>query len=459
LSAGLCQRSSPRFISAKPCRPPQFIRVPKLRFAPRQDRRLPDAAHHVFALFDPMCGAAIILFVTSPASTPAQDVSPAAGLYVHVPFCETKCGYCDFYSVALRGRPTRPLVDALCRELALRVPKARHEIRTVFVGGGTPTLLPCEDLTTLLDAIGRCLDESRLTEFTVEANPATVDSEIAALLASRAVSRVSMGAQSFFPDELAALERIHTPADIPASVSVLRDAGIGRINLDLIFGIPGQSLASWRESLHRAIQLDVDHLACYGLTYEPGTALTARRDRGHLTPCDEQLEADMYLLAIDELEAAGYRQYEISNFARVGCESRHNLTYWRNEPYIGIGPSAAGCYHGIRYKNVPDSGQYTRLIDENGSAEVERECLDERKLALEFVLMQLRLNQGLCLDALEKATGLDARCLLAPVIAHLSDRGLLESSTTHVRLTRSGRLAGIDADQWSPDSNVLASAL
>lgn len=411
----------------------------------------------------------MIPFVTNHAASTTAKPQPAAGLYVHVPFCETKCGYCDFYSVALRGRPTRPLVDALCRELARRVPDAQLEIRTVFVGGGTPTLLPIDDLTILLDAIGKHLNESPLDEFTVEANPATVDPEKAALLASRAVSRVSMGAQSFFPDELAALERIHTPADIPPSVSILRDAGIRQINLDLIFGIPGQTLATWRESLRRAMDLDVDHLACYGLTYEPGTALTVRRDRGQMTPCDEQLEADLYLLAIDELEAAGYRQYEISNFARDGCQSRHNLIYWRNQPYIGIGPSAVGCYNGVRYKNVPDAGRYTRLIDENGNAEVESESLDDRMLAMEFVMMQLRLNEGLCLDSLQQATGLNARRDLATVFTRLSDGGLLESSSTHVCLTRSGRLvanaviaeiaAAIDADQGAPDPNVVVATV
>ncbi|MFM9972538.1 MAG: radical SAM family heme chaperone HemW [Burkholderiales bacterium] len=365
---------------------------------------------------------------------------PSVGLYVHVPFCETKCGYCDFYSVALQGRKTRPLVDALCTELSIRVAKADHRIRTVFIGGGTPTLLPAEELGLLLSSIGQCASVGELDEFTVEANPATVDDEKAALLVARGVTRVSMGAQSFIPSELATLERLHSPDDILPSIRTLEKAGVRHLNLDLIFGIPGQSLATWGESLDRTIALGPDHIACYGLTYEPATAMTARRDRGLLATCDEDLESEMYLYAIETLSSAGFHQYEISNFARPGCESRHNLVYWRNEPYVGVGPSAAGCYERRRYKNVPEVTRYVRMMAEERSAEIESEILDDEKVALEIILMQLRLNEGLSLIAFEELTGSTFGAAFGLAGPDMKRRGLLEMTPTHVRLSAQGRL-------------------
>lgn len=371
--------------------------------------------------------------LTSPSPTPC-------GLYVHIPFCETKCGYCDFYSVALKDRNPTPLVDCIGRELRQRVNGHARAVRTVFFGGGTPTILPLGELARLLNFLNDEVDVCQLEEFTVEANPATVDDEKAELLVSAGVSRISMGAQSFFPDELATLERIHSPEDIAPSVATLRRHGVGQINLDLIFGIPGQTLETWSQSLARAIDLGPDHIACYGLTYEPGTRLTAMRRHGRMTPCDDGLEADMFLATIDTLESAGYRQYEISNYAKPGCECRHNLLYWRNEPYIGVGPSAAGCLNGRRYKNVADVAGYVRLIERDGHAEVESEIIDTEMLIVELVMMQLRLNEGLSIAAFRERIGVDPRDLFGDSLTRLTDLGLVTVSETHIALTRSGRL-------------------
>jgi len=361
-------------------------------------------------------------------------------LYVHVPFCETKCGYCDFYSVALKDRDSRPLVDRLARELRARVRESAHEVRTVFFGGGTPTVLPLNELARLLASLAEVVAVHRLEEFTVEANPATVDDEKAELLVSAGVNRVSMGAQSFFPGELATLERLHSPEDIAPSVATLRRHGVTQVNLDLIFGIPGQTLDTWSRSLARGVELNPDHIACYGLTYEPGTRLTAMRRHGRLTPCDEDLEADMFLLTMDALEAAGYGQYEISNYAKPGCECRHNLMYWRNEPYIGVGPSAAGCLNGRRYKNVADVAGYVRLIDRDGRAEAESETIDAEMLIVETVMMQLRLNEGLSIAAFRERIGLDPREFFGNTLERLVDLDLVAVTETHMALTRSGRL-------------------
>ena len=412
--------------------------------------------------------------MVKPAANQRSSES-SCGLYVHIPFCETKCGYCDFFSVALKGRNPGPLVDRVCRELAWRLTGSYMSVRTVFVGGGTPTLLPDDLLARLLDTIAGLVSVERLEEFTVEANPATVDDAKARLLVEAGVTRVSMGAQSFNTAELATLERLHSPEDIAPSVATLRRNGIGQVNLDLIFGIPGQTMASWLDSLRRAIDLGPDHIACYGLTYEPATRLTAMRNAGRVTPCDEDVEAEMFVATVETLEAAGYRQYEISNYAKPGCESRHNLVYWRNEPYIGVGPSAAGCIPSEpraecnpgapgarakvtpphrppsqggpqggsvsrRYKNVADVAGYVRMMDECGHAEVESETIEGETLMLEMILMQLRLNEGLSIGDCRVRTGVDPVVLFGDTLLRLVKQGLLTVTDARIALTHSGRL-------------------
>ena len=209
------------------------------------------------------------------------------GLYIHVPFCDTKCGYCDFYSVALENRATASLVDCLLTETRDRIARAGASVRTVFVGGGTPTVLPPTEFTVLFEGLRDVLGTHPVEEFTVEANPATVDDRKLDVLVAAGVDRISMGAQSWHASELETLERIHNPGDTERGVELIRNHGIDRINLDLIFGIPGQSAGTWAESMNRALALGVDHLSCYGLTYEPGTRLTAQRDARKITPCDE----------------------------------------------------------------------------------------------------------------------------------------------------------------------------
>ena len=340
----------------------------------------------------------------------------------------------------MKDRETAPLVERVIRELTRRIPESRHTVCTVFFGGGTPTLLPADELAGLLRTVGKLVDVAALDEFTVEANPATVADEKAALLVAHGVTRVSMGAQSFFPEELAALERLHTPEDIAPSVATLRRNGIREINLDLIFGIPGQTLDTWGESLRRVLALGPDHVACYGLTFEPGTRLTAQRATGRVRPCDEELEAEMYLLALDTLTAAGYRQYETSNYARPGWESRHNLMYWRNRPYVAVGPSAVGCIGDRRYRNVPDIAAYVRLMDEQGHAEHEVEAVTPEMLMLELPMMQLRLVEGLNLEQFRELTGADGRALFADEIQRFTAGGLLTVDDARMALTRKGRL-------------------
>ena len=365
---------------------------------------------------------------------------PTGGLYIHVPFCTTKCGYCDFYSVPAEGQPVDRVVTALVRELRLRMEPPPLTPSTVFIGGGTPTILEFPQLETLLDAAADAVAAGDVAEFTVEANPATIDDAKAALLVEHGVTRLSLGAQSFHPAELAFLERLHNPADVPAAVDVIRRAGIKDFNLDLMFGMPGQTLASWDESLSRTLELGPTHIACYGLIYEPGTALTKRLKAGAVTPCDDGLEAEMYLAAVDRLAAAGFEHYEISNFARPGHRCRHNLIYWNNEPYVGVGPSAAGYIDGRRYRNVASHTDYVRRIESGGDAVVESETLTGADLAMETLMLQLRLIDGLSLEAFATRTGIDLRAVAAGSIERMCSMGFLEESAGRLRLTRQGLL-------------------
>ena len=362
------------------------------------------------------------------------------GLYIHIPFCLAKCGYCDFNSAPVGQQPTLPIVEALAAELANRRARTAQPISTVFVGGGTPTVLPAVELDMLLRSLRGAGVSDRIAEFTTEANPGTLDNERLDTMTAAGVDRVSLGAQSFIPAELATLGRNHQPDEVTRSVRSCRRHGIRRINLDLIFGVPGQTLASWRESVRRTVELGVEHVACYGLTYASGTPLTSRRDRGEITPCDEELEADMYLAAIDDLAAAGYAQYEISNFALPGQRCLHNLVYWDNQPYIGIGPSAAGYVDGVRYANVADPDEYVRRIARDGVAVADSERLTGTALAGETAMLRLRLNDGLRFDDFFARTGLDARRIFAASIARYTTEGWLEQTDIGLMLTRSGRL-------------------
>lgn len=375
-----------------------------------------------------------------PTADERPDDGPGMGLYVHVPFCTVKCGYCDFYSHANTPDAFAPLIDALLVELDQATASNSSRVETIFVGGGTPTVLPPPLLDRLIQRLGAISRRDNAVEFTVEANPATVDDEKAAILASAGVDRVSMGAQSFNTAELRMLDRTHQPADVAASMKILQRAGLTRFNLDLIFGIPGQTLESWLASLHAAIDLEAEHLSCYGLTYEPDTPLRRSLDAGHTTPLDEDLEARMYLAAIDTLSAAGYRQYEISNHAMPNRECRHNLRYWYNLPGIGMGPAAASYVDGRRWRNLPDTAEYIRRIRRGESPAIDLEHLSSLRRAGETAMLALRLNEGIQRERFHQTTGYDPFDLFARQIREHTSAGLLRVDHDRIALTRRGLL-------------------
>ena len=375
-----------------------------------------------------------------------------AGLYVHVPFCATRCGYCDFYTNVPGRGEMPPLVDALIADMDRLLQRHELRIKTIFVGGGTPTLLPVELLEGLFRRLGEVAAHHRPEEFTVEANPASLADAKANILRAAGVNRISMGAQSFHQNELRVLDRLHSPADLEPSAAIVHRAGFEHFNLDLIFGIPGQSIESWRESLARAVALGPDHLSCYSLTFEPGTPLHERKSAGFIRPVAEDWEADLYQAVIDGCESAGYRQYEISNFAKPGCESKHNLRYWRNESVVSVGPSAASYLEGHRWKNIADTHEYVRRVSQGADATIDHETLSPLERAGETAMLQLRLTEGMDIRAFQETTGYCPKAVFAEQIARFAGMGLLHVSDEAIALTRAGRFVSdaILADFLSP---------
>jgi oxygen-independent coproporphyrinogen-3 oxidase len=385
--------------------------------------------------------------LTSPSATPAtfrpHDL-PAVevpGLYLHVPFCFHKCHYCDFYSIT-RQTPQRMerFVDLLLAEAdqwaTTNGPACRP--RTIFFGGGTPSLLPLEATSRLLRGLKDRFDFSLLNEWTVEVNPATASLEYCAMLREHGVDRLSFGAQSFDRGELAILERHHDPADVLRSVEIARSAGFRRVNIDLIYAIPGQDLASWERSLRQALALKTEHLSCYGLTYEPNTPMAVKQRLGTIRGVDEDLELKMLHRTRAVLRESGYHAYEISNYAEPGEACRHNLLYWNGGSYVGLGPSAASHVEGRRWRNRPHLGEWESAVQGGGIPTTDIEHLSPPRRAGELAMLQLRLAEGIAFDAFARQTGLDAREVYRELLTRLRDLRLIELDAAGFRLNDRG---------------------
>jgi oxygen-independent coproporphyrinogen III oxidase len=358
--------------------------------------------------------------------------SEPRSLYIHVPFCFHKCHYCDFYSIVDTQDRQREFTARLVRELTALTPLAHGKpLETIFVGGGTPSLLRVDLWEILLACLNSAFDLSRiragLGEFTVECNPETVSPELMAVLRGGGVDRVSVGAQSFNPAHLKTLERWHDPANVVKALELARAAGIPRQSIDLIYGIPGQTMAEWEADLQAALALKTTHLSCYSLTYEPNTAMTARLKRGDFTPIDEDLDADMHLFTLEALRRGGLERYEVSNFAKPGHESKHNLAYWRQEAWLAAGPSASGHLHGNRWKNVPRLDDYLTFDDHGYSAIVDLETFEPVRALTERIMTGVRILEGVdwtrVLDDAERLRP-GARSRLVQTRAKLEGRGM-----------------------------------
>ena len=363
-------------------------------------------------------------------------MTPPRAAYVHIPFCAHKCGYCDFASLAGVDHLADRYLAALEREMAMM--EVPCEVETIFIGGGTPTRLDARGLDRLLAMVRRWYPLAPGGEWTVEANPGTLDAEKADVLASGGVNRVSLGAQSFQPELLKALERNHAPEEVERALDLVRPR-FPFWSFDLIFGVPGSTAELWAADLERALELGPSHLSCYGLVYEKGTALWKQWRAGQVNAVDEETERTMYAHTIDRLDRAGLAMYEISNFARPGHESRHNLVYWANDPYFGVGVGAARYVEGTRSVNTRDIFAYLRRIEENEPATGPTERLDPEAHARETAVLMLRRTvQGIDRPDFLRRTGFDLDALAGPAVRKYVASGLLEDDGQRARLTREG---------------------
>jgi oxygen-independent coproporphyrinogen-3 oxidase len=355
-------------------------------------------------------------------------MSPIA-VYVHVPFCPSKCGYCDFNSYAMQGEIVGRTVDAMVAEIR-RSPWAGRRAKTIFFGGGTPTYLDEASLLRVFQAVLETHPPLDGAEITSEANPGTVDQAKFAAMRAAGFNRISLGAQSFLDSDLIALERVHKAGDIERAVGAARAAGFDNVNLDLMFALPNQSVHAWRRNLDRALALEPEHLSLYCLTIEPNTAFYKRHLRGQLTLPDDDQQVTMYEECVARTEAAGFRQYEISNFAKPGRECAHNLCYWHAEEYAGYGPGAVGMVEGVRYTNLKHPAGYCEAVEAGKPLPFESEQLGEDTRRTERIMLGLRLNDGLLLDGLEiEPKGVDK----------LLHRGWVAQEANRLKLTPAGR--------------------
>jgi oxygen-independent coproporphyrinogen-3 oxidase len=360
------------------------------------------------------------------------------GVYVHIPFCAKKCGYCDFnaYSGYKDGTKAR-YVDAICREIEARA-ESDTRIPTIFFGGGTPTNLSAADLSRILQTIYRSFAVDADAEVTTEANPSDADEAYLSTLRAAGFNRLSFGVQTFNDRLLKTIDRIHSGDDARRAIASARSAGFTNVSLDLMFALPRQTMPDWERSLDSAIALEVTHLSMYALIVEEGTPFFARRERGKLTLPSENQEAAMFQRAIERATAAGYTHYEVSNYALPGFESQHNQIYWRNEEYFGFGAGAVSYLNGARQMNVRRPSAYIETVCEHGTAIADEERLTPAETMGETIMVGLRMTRGIHLDTFTARFGCRAEEVYAAPIAQFTANGLLEIAEGYLRLTRRG---------------------
>lgn len=392
---------------------------------------------------------------TLPASALAGQEQRPFAFYVHVPFCRVRCGYCDFNTYTSAelggGADQASYAETAVAEMALArrvLGQVDRPVETVFLGGGTPTLLPAHDLGRMLKAIDEEFGLAPGVEVTTEANPDSVSPEYLAELRKAGYTRLSFGMQSAVPSVLATLDRTHDPERVPRAVEWAREAGFDQVSLDLIYGTPGESLADWETSMQAALACEPDHVSAYALIVEDGTALARRVRRGELPMPDDDDLADKYLVADELLSAAGLSWYEVSNWSRdEASRCRHNMLYWQGADWWGVGPGSHSHIGGVRWWNVKHPSAYAQRLAAGGSPAHERELLTHEERRTERVLLELRLRDGLPLDVLDAA---GAAAVPGLVGDGLLEPGPLEDSERLVLTTRGRLLADAVLHQLLP---------
>lgn len=374
------------------------------------------------------------VFDRAPSAVSTQiDAPPPRSLYIHIPFCTHKCHYCDFYSIVDTRDRQEKFASRLVRELATQAPFAPAPLRTIFVGGGTPSLLRPDLWQRVLKALHEHFDMSQIAigegEFSVECNPETVTSELAHVLRSGGVNRASLGAQSFNATHLKTLERWHDPEKVSSAIGMLQAAGIQRCSMDLIYAIPGQTIEHFDHDLQTALAMPIEHLSAYALTYEPGTAMTARLVKGEFTQTPDELEAEMYHHSVATLRSNGFQRYEVSNHARPDAQCQHNLAYWRQDDWLAIGPSASGHFRGHRWKNTPRLDDYLNTDDDGYAPICDHEPPDARRELMDLLMTTIRLSEGVdAISAMRTAEELNASDRLMQAAIMCADQGWVRNA-------------------------------
>ncbi|MBU2103216.1 MAG: radical SAM family heme chaperone HemW [Candidatus Omnitrophota bacterium] len=355
-------------------------------------------------------------------------------LYIHIPFCRKKCGYCDFYSKPYRATLAAGYIDALCRQIRL----CGDNFSSVYIGGGTPTVLPVLLLQKLLASLTNA--RRRAHEFTVEANPESLDRQRLRMLREYGVNRISVGVQSFCDVKLHMLGRLHSARVAREAVFACAQHGFGNIGIDLMYGVWNETLAQWQEELRQALTLPVAHISIYSLTYEKGTPLTKRLQKKKIAHIDDAVSARMYECAHEILARHGFIRYEVSNFAKRGFYSRHNMHYWRNEPSLGLGPSAASYRDGERRKNISDIRKYIERVGRGVSVAVSAERLRVQEAAKETAAVKIRTTEGVSHAWFKQKTGFDFLDLEKKELPALAREGFVRLGRSDTRLTAKGFL-------------------
>ncbi|KPU44128.1 oxygen-independent coproporphyrinogen-III oxidase-like protein YqeR [Oxobacter pfennigii] len=360
------------------------------------------------------------------------------GLYIHIPFCKSKCYYCDFNSYSGKESIQNEYIKCLIEETEKNLPLIKqYDIKSIYIGGGTPTYLNLDSLKMLLSYLKQFVSAD--IEYTLEANPGTLSEDKLKLMKRNGINRLSMGLQSFDDSLLKKIGRIHKSGDFIHNYNLARGLGFDNINMDLMFAIPGQSMDSFLNTLNEAIKLKPEHVSCYSLIIEEGTALYEDYKKGHIKETDEDNDRNMYHLAISKLKSAGYEQYEISNFSLPDFESRHNIIYWKCNEYLGLGAGAHSFINGTRFSNILKPEEYIKKINEGHSPRFEYNELTLRDRVQEFMFMGLRMNEGVSYDEFHERFKQDMKKVYGDKIKKLINSGLLKEEGRKISLTEFGR--------------------
>lgn len=362
------------------------------------------------------------------------------GIYIHIPFCVKKCRYCDFNSYKIDVEKKKRYIKALEKEIEIYSKMDnKRKIDTIFLGGGTPSILKPDEIESIFEKLNSSFDISEDAEITMECNPGTLDEEKLNAMKKSGVNRLSIGLQAVQNDILEYIGRIHTFEEFEKTYNLVRKCGFDNVNIDLMYNLPNQREKEWMETLEKVVSLNPEHISAYSLILEEGTELCDMYERGEFTLSGDDTDIKMYRYTIDYLKENGYMQYEISNYAKPGKECRHNIIYWKCDNYIGLGAGASGYIGNRRYSNIPEVDEYNETVEAGKLPVLSEEVLTAEEKFEELVFMGLRMNDGVLYEDFEKISGIDIRKYRKEIIKRLKKDNLIECDENRIKLTQSGR--------------------